>query len=180
MADPQEPQQPSETPLVPVAAVRTRAKGTPDLDEIVLYSAPSAFFLWIVLLVCVVAVGAYLLGERARPGAAAPAAPVAAAPVPAAAPARSEADTSALPSSQPVRTFRGPDGMPHIIVYDPAKLPDNNDPQQVRAALLEDMKNHPTNIERAYDLTPAQIAEIVAGKRAIPDVMLPKPGKTAP
>ena len=51
MADSQEPQQPSETPLVPVAAVRVRPKGTPDLDEIVLYSAPPAFFLWIVLAV---------------------------------------------------------------------------------------------------------------------------------
>ena len=51
MADAQEPQEPSQTPLVPVAAVRLRAKGTPDLDEIVLYSAPPAFFLWIVLLV---------------------------------------------------------------------------------------------------------------------------------
>jgi hypothetical protein len=51
MADPQEPQQPSEKPVVPVAAVRTRAKGAPDLDEIVLYSAPPSFFLWIVLLV---------------------------------------------------------------------------------------------------------------------------------
>ena len=49
MADSQEPKQPSETPLAPVAAVRVRAKGTPDLDEIVLYSAPSAFFLWFVI-----------------------------------------------------------------------------------------------------------------------------------
>ena len=134
--------------------------------------------LWIVLLVCVVAVGAFVLGQRARPTPAAPAV----APATAAAAAAAKLDdskTSALPSSQPVRTFRGPDGLPHIIVYDPANVPDNTDPAQVRAAVLEDMKNHPTNIERAYDLSQAQIAEIVAGKRPVPESMLPKPAAPA-
>ena len=134
--------------------------------------------LWIVLLVCVVAVAAFMLGQRAKPEAS----PAAAVPAPAAASTAAPADdaeVSALPASQPVRTFRGPDGLPHIIVYDPAKTPDNNDPEQVRAALLEDMKNHPTNIERSYDLTAAQIADIVAGKAPVPESMLPKPCQPA-
>jgi hypothetical protein len=129
----------------------------------------------LVLLVVAIAVAAFFLGQRSRSPAPATTAAVAPpAPATAAVPA-SETDNSKLPSSQPVRTFRGPDGLPHIIVYDPAKLPDNDDPGQVRAAVLEDMRNHPANIERAYDLTQAQIAEIVAGKRPVPDSMLPKP-----
>ena len=133
--------------------------------------------LWIVLLVCMVAIAAFFLGQRARPQ---PAPPAAAAASPAAPATPAAADRSAVPESQPVRTFRGPDGLPHIIVYDPAKVPDNSDPAQVRAAVLEDMRNHPTNIQRSYDLTAAQVAEILAGKRPLPDWMLPKPGATAP
>ena len=136
----------------------------------------------LVLLIGAIAVAAFLLGQRSRQAAPAPG-PVAAtpaAPATSGAAAESEADRSSLPSSQPVRTFRGPDGLPHIIVYDPAKLPDNNDPEQVREAVLQDMRNHPRNIVRSYDLTEAQIAEILAGKRPLPDYMLPKPKPAAP
>ena len=132
----------------------------------------------LVLLFCAIAVAAFLLGQRSREPAPAPVASPAT-PAATAAAAASDADRSKLPSSQPVRTFRGPDGLPHIIVYDPAKLPDNNDVEQVRAAVLEDMRNHPTNIVRSYDLTEAQIAEIVAGKRPVPETMLPKPAAPA-
>ena len=132
---------------------------------------------WIVLLVCVVGAAAFVLGQRTRPVAEAPAVATPA-PAPAAAAGPGDDEVSKLPSSQPVRTFRGPDGLPHMIVYDPANPPDNTDPAQVRAAVLEDMKNHPRNIERAYDLTEAQIAEIVEGKRAFPEAMLPKPATT--
>ena len=134
--------------------------------------------LWIVLLVCVVAVAAFVIGQRSS----APAAPASTAAAPmdeGAAKAREDA-TSAKPSSQPVRTFRGPNGLPHIIVYDPAKLPDNTDPAQVRAAVLEDMKNHPGNIERSYDRSKAQIQDIVAGKQPLPEWMLPKPAQAQP
>ena len=136
----------------------------------------------LVMLVCAIAVAAFLLGQRSRqpapaaePVAASPAAPATAAPA-----AAVDIDRSKLPSSQPVRTFRGPDGLPHIIVYDPANPPDNNDAEQVRAAVLEDMRNHPTNIVRAYDLTEAQIADILAGKRPLPESMLPRPALAPP
>ena len=134
--------------------------------------------LWIVLLVCVVAVAAFVIGKRAG----APDAPAATAanPLPEGAAKAREDAVSAQPSSQPVRTFRGPNGLPQIIVYDPAKLPDNTDPAQVRAAVLEDMKNHPGNIERSYDLTKEQIQDIVAGKQPLPEWMLPKPAQAQP
>ena len=133
----------------------------------------------LVLLIGAIAVAAFLLGQRSgQPSPDLAATP--AAPATAAAAAGSEPDRSKLPSSQPVRTFRGPDGLPHLIVYDPANPPDNDDVEQVRAGLLEDMRNHPGNIVRSYDLTEAQIAEIVAGKRPVPDSMLPKPKPAAP
>jgi hypothetical protein len=134
--------------------------------------------LLLALLVVAIAVAAFLLGQRSQT--AAPPAP-AAAPAPASTVAVvAETDSSRLPSSQPVRTFRGPDGLPHIIVYDPANPPDNNDAAQVREAVLADMRNHPRNIVRSYDLTEAQIAEILAGKRPVPATMLPKPKPAAP
>ena len=135
----------------------------------------------ILLLVVAVAVGGYLLGRRSQ----GPEAPTAAPTVDAAAPASSatvapplgEDATSKLPSSQPVRTFRGPDGLPHLIVYDQTNPPDKNDPDQVRAAMLEDMKNHPRNIVRSYDLTREQVDDIVAGRKPFPPELLPKPRK---
>jgi hypothetical protein len=134
----------------------------------------------LILLIGAIAIAAFLLGQRSRQAAPEPVASAPAAPATTGSAAASEPDRSSLPSSQPVRTFRGPDGLPHIIVYDPAKPPDNNDAEQVRAAVLEDMRNHPRNIVRSYDLTEAQIAEIVAGKRPVPDSMLPKPKPAAP
>jgi hypothetical protein len=136
--------------------------------------------LWIVLLVCVVAVGAFFLGQRNAAPAAGPAT-AAVTPPEAASDAGDSAEGSrdTLPSAQPVRTFRGPDGKPNLITYDPANPPDNQDPVQVKAALLEDMKNHPRNIVRAYDLTEEQVAEIVAGTRPFPESMLPAPAEPA-
>ena len=133
--------------------------------------------LWIVLLVCVVAVGAFFLGQRMKsaPEASSPAATDPSAVPGADAAASTDAANDSRPSAQPGRTFRGPDGRPHLITYDPANPPDNKDPVQVKAALLEDMKNHPRNIMGAYDLTEAQIAEILAGTRPFPENLLPPP-----
>ena len=51
MADSLEPQEPSEISPQTAARMGIRLKGKPQDDEIVLYSAPPAFFLWIVLVV---------------------------------------------------------------------------------------------------------------------------------
>ena len=98
------------------------------------------------------------------------------APVPDPAAARAqERATSAAPESQPVRTFRGPDGRPHQISYDPAVTLDDRNLEQVRDAVLADMRNHPRNIANAYDIPLADIEMIVAGTKPMPAELLPAP-----
>jgi len=127
-----------------------------------------------ILMVLALAVAAFWLGTRWH---AAPAA--APAPDPAAALAKERA-TSAAPESQPVRTFRGPDGRPHMISYDPKVTPDDHDPVQVRQAVLEDMRNHPRNIVSAYDIPLADVELIVAGSKPMPAELLPAPDPPQP
>jgi predicted lipid-binding transport protein (Tim44 family) len=123
------------------------------------------------LLVVALVGGAFFLGTRMRgpAPAAAPAAPVMTPEQAAAA----ERKSSEQPSAQPPRTFLGPDGRAHLISYDSANPPDSNDPEQVRAGLLEDMRNHPRNIQRSYGMPLADIEAIVAGKRPVPEAWLP-------
>lgn len=144
----------------------------------------------LVLLVCAVAVAAFLLGQRNAPSPAAPGQPIAAhtqaAPAPdqgePTAPAPSGAGAEArVASSEPTRTFRGPDGRPQLISYDLDKVADSSDPAAVKAGLLSDMAHHPRNIARAYEFTEAEIAGILAGTRPFPDALLPpaRPGSPA-
>ena len=123
----------------------------------------------LIVLIVALALAAFWLGTRYRP-----AAPVAAAPDPAAEAAR-EADVSARPESQPPRTYRGPDGRPHLINYEVGKTLDDSDAALVRAAVLEDMRNHPRNIVSSYDIPLADVEAIVAGKKPYPDELLPAP-----
>ena len=151
--------------------------------------------LWTLLLVLAVAAAAFLLGRQSQPAPAAPAAAPAvvsaAAPVAAsaavtdadkaaepatAADGRHENDSSRALSAQPPQTFRGPDGFPRIIAYEVGVVPDNSNREAVKAGVLADMKNHPRNIERSYDLSTEEIAAIVAGTKPFPEILLPKPG----
>jgi hypothetical protein len=129
--------------------------------------------LGIAALVLLPALAAFYLGTRYRAPPAPAKAPVVA--VDAAEAARREAAVSALPESQPVRTYRGPDGRPHLISYDPSKPVDDHDAASVRAGVLEDMRNHPRNIAENYDLPLADIESIVAGRKPYPDALLPEP-----
>ena len=129
---------------------------------------------WILLLVILVAVGAFFLGRRSGE----PVAPaVVATPAPAA-PAQQKPSPEGdfAKPLDPVRTFRGPDGRAHIISYDDKNPPDSSDPEQVRKALLSDMKWYPGNIKRNYDLSEADIKAMLAGTKPIPEFMLPVPG----
>jgi hypothetical protein len=129
------------------------------------------------LMVLALAVVAFWLGTRWHP------APTAAAPESAAtrlAEQARERAVSASPEAQPVRTFRGPDGRPHMIRYDPSARLDDNDPVQLRAAVLEDMRNHPRNIQDAYDLPLADIDLILAGRKPLPEQFLPEPALPDP
>jgi hypothetical protein len=127
-------------------------------------------------LVLLPALVAFYVGTRYRAASSpAPAGPAAAQVADPAADARREAEVSALPESQPVRTYRGPDGRPHLISYDAAKPVDDHDAASVRAAVLEDMRNHPRNIAENYDLPLADIESIVAGRKPYPDALLPAP-----
>jgi hypothetical protein len=123
----------------------------------------------LIFLIVALALAAFGLGTRYRP-----AAPVAAAHDPAAEAAR-EADVSSRPESQPPRTYRGPDGRPHLINYEVGKTLDDSDATLVRAAVLEDMRNHPRNIVSSYDIPLADVEAIVAGKKPYPDELLPAP-----
>lgn len=131
------------------------------------------------LLLVVALVGAaFFLGTRVRQPAPA-AGPQAPAPT-AEQTAEIERKSSAQPSAQPPRTFLGPDGRAHLISYDSANPPDSSDPEQVREGLLQDMRNHPRNIQRSYDIPLADIQAILAGKRPVPPEWLPPPRKPAP
>jgi hypothetical protein len=126
------------------------------------------------LMVLVLAVAAFWLGTRWH------AAPASATAAPdSAAELERERTVSASPDAQPVRTFRGPDGRPHMIRYDPAETLDDNDPVQVRAAVLADMRNHPRNIQNAYDIPLADIDLIVAGRKPWPEQLSPAPAAPA-
>jgi hypothetical protein len=141
--------------------------------------------LWTVALVLAVAAAAFLLGRQTQTVPAAGSAPTAAPASVAAAPAAAEiaaADgnpgntSSKSLSAQPPQTFRGPDGLPRLIAYEVGVVPDSSNPELVKAAMLADMKNHPRNIERSYDLSAEEIAAIVAGTKPFPEILLPKPG----
>ena len=136
----------------------------------------------LVLLVCAVAIAAFLLGQR---NASVPSGQetLAVSPPPASgstepAPAAGEPNiTAAAPrvgSSEPTRTFRGPDGRPQLISYELDKPEDSTDPVAVKEGLLSDMAHHPRNITNAYGLTEAEIAAILAGTRPFPDALLPR------
>jgi hypothetical protein len=128
----------------------------------------------LILLILALAAVAFWLGTRYRPSA-----PGAGAPDPVAEAAR-ESDVSALPESQPTRTYRGPDGRPHLINYEVGKTLDDYDAALVRAAVLEDMRNHPRNIVASYEIPLADVEAIVAGKKPYPDELLPAPPPPPP
>ncbi len=136
--------------------------------------------LWILLLVCAVAAAAFFLGQRTR------SVPTEAMPAPAASSAASEETTPSTNafgetlSPEPPRTFRGPDGLPMLIAYDVGVTPDSKDRELVQAAVLEDMKNHPRNIEKAYGLGMDEIKAVVEGRKPFPELLLPKPPAEPP
>ena len=130
--------------------------------------------LWILLLVCAVAAAAFFLGQRSRT------VPAETSPAPDATAAQQETTPSTNAfgetlSPEPPRTFRGPDGLPVLIAYEVGVTPDSNDRELVKAAVLEDMKNHPRNIEKAYGLSMDEIKAIVEGRKPFPELLLPKP-----
>ena len=136
--------------------------------------------LWLVLLVCVAVAAAFFLGRQTRGDSPAPQ------PAPAvAAPGQPDADATrnALGetlSPEPVRTYRGPEGLPMLIAYGVDEVPDNGNANAVKAGVLSDMKHHPHNIETSYGLSRQDITDIVEGRKPFPALLLPKPAATAP
>ncbi|OGT57129.1 MAG: hypothetical protein A3E01_13720 [Gammaproteobacteria bacterium RIFCSPHIGHO2_12_FULL_63_22] len=136
--------------------------------------------LWILLLVCAVAAAAFFLGQRTRP------ASPDVRPAPVAGPATPDKPTASVNafgetlSPQPTRTFRGPDGLPMLISYEVDVVADSKDRELVKAAVLEDMKNHPRNIKRSYGLEMDEIKDIVEGRKPFPEQLLPKPPAEPP
>ena len=131
----------------------------------------------LILLIVALAGAAFYLGTRYRPAPPANGKTHGVALDPAVVAAREE-DVSSRPESQPTRTFRGPDGRPHLINYEVGKTLDDSDPALVRAAVLEDMRNHPNNIVRSYDIPLADVQAILAGKKPFPAALLPAPSTT--
>ena len=136
--------------------------------------------LWILLLLCAVAAAAFFLGQRTGTAPATPL-PPAAVTAPAQADAGSNKNSHGEElSSAPPRTFRGPNGLPMMIAYDVGEVPDNNNREKVKAAMLADMKNHPRNIEQSYGLSLGEIKDIAEGRKPFPEILLPKPPATVP
>jgi hypothetical protein len=132
--------------------------------------------IWMILVLCAVAVAAFFLGERYRPAATNASAGTPTAVATSTTRPQVEPDHShAKISPEPVMTFRGPDGMPHVINYSTGAPPDGNDPVVVKAAFMADMKNHPENIVESYGFSLEDIKAMLAGKKPIPAELLPKP-----
>lgn len=128
----------------------------------------------IVVLVLAVAAAAFFLGQRTRT------APPDVTPAPVASAAAGDQATPSVNafgetvSPEPTRTFRGPDGLPMLISYEVGVVADSTDRELVKAAVLEDMKNHPRNINKSYGLEMDEIKDIVEGRKPFPEQLLPK------
>ena len=89
--------------------------------------------------------------------------------------ARAAADEqrrSAAPQAQPPSSYTGPDGQPHEIVYNQGLVLSPHSREQLKRELLAQMRSHPESVSRVYQISPADIAAIVAGTQAFPDKLL--------
>lgn len=79
---------------------------------------------------------------------------------------------SAAPQAQPPGSFTGPDGQQHEIVYNQGLILSPHAREQLKRELLTQMRQHPEAVSRVYQISPADIAAILAGTQAFPDKLL--------
>ncbi|MBW8811655.1 MAG: hypothetical protein JF591_23155, partial [Lysobacter sp.] len=73
---------------------------------------------------------------------------------------------------QPPRTYVGPDGKPHEIVYNQGLNLSPGAREQLKRELLAQMRKHPESVSRIYQISPADIAAVLAGTKAFPEKLL--------
>lgn len=128
----------------------------------------------LILAFLAIAIASFVLGHRLRPGDARQAAtgmPASTTPATDQMPA---AQAGQALSKEPPQTYRGPDGLPHLIVYNQDKPGDNQDPVQIQAAMMADMRNHPVKIAGDYGIALEQVQRIAAGDAEFPKELLPR------
>lgn len=127
----------------------------------------------LILAFLAIAVASFMLGhgwrpnERARGATGLPDKPVATTN------SATEVPVGTALSKEPPQTYRGPDGRPHLIVYNQEKPRDDRDPAQIQAAMLADMRNHPAKVAGDYGMELEQVQRIAAGKEDFPKLLLP-------
>lgn len=79
---------------------------------------------------------------------------------------------SASTQAQPPRSYTGPDGKQHEIVYNQGLNLSPGAREQLKRELLAQMRKHPEAVSRIYRISPADIAAVVAGTKAFPEKLL--------
>lgn len=79
---------------------------------------------------------------------------------------------SAAPQAQPPGSYTGPDGQQREIVYNQGLILSPHTREQLKRELLTQMRQHPEAVSRVYQISPADIAAILAGTQAFPDKLL--------
>lgn len=79
---------------------------------------------------------------------------------------------SASAQAQPPRNYIGPDGKQHEIVYNQGLNLSPGAREQLKRELLAQMRKQPEAVSRIYQISPADIAAVVAGTKAFPEKLL--------
>ncbi|MBT2751404.1 MULTISPECIES: hypothetical protein [unclassified Lysobacter] len=74
--------------------------------------------------------------------------------------------------AQPPRTYTGPDGKQHEIVYNQGLNLSPGTREQLKRQLLAQMQQHPDAVSRIYAISKDDIAAVVAGTKPFPDELL--------
>lgn len=81
-----------------------------------------------------------------------------------------EREVSARAEAQPPKTFIGPDGKPHEIVYNQSWILSltPTEREQYQAELMDQLKKDPEGFARLYNLNPKFVEEVAAGRKPFP------------
>lgn len=83
-----------------------------------------------------------------------------------------EKTRSAAPQAQPPRTFKGPDGKQHEIVYNQGLALSAGAREELKRQRLQQMREQPEAISKIYGIGRDEIAAVLAGKQPFPDRLI--------
>lgn len=85
-----------------------------------------------------------------------------------------ERKISARPEAQPPKTYIGPDGKPHEIVYNKSWILSLTpvEKEQYQAELMDQLKQNPQAFAKLYNLDPKFVEEVAAGRKPFPSAVM--------